>query len=246
MPDDAYALRAEGIGKDFGANTVLKSAALWARRGEITTLLGRNGSGKTTLMRIAAGQLRPDQGTVRFPGGARGRLGIAAAARWGLMYLPQDQLVVPRCTVRDHFGALSAVFESSDVAGAVRTARLEGIMDQRIHSLSRGERIRVSIALALARRPVVLLADEPLVGLAPKDQKFFGGLLRRLAAEGAAVVTAGHDARILLSISDVILWSVAGTTHHLGSPSEALRHEQFRREYLGPGFELGPGPPAEA
>jgi len=45
-----------------------------------------------------------------------------------------------------------------------------------------------------------------------------------------------HDARVLLEISDVILWSVAGTTHHLGSPSEATAHRQFQREYLGPGW----------
>jgi ABC-type branched-subunit amino acid transport system ATPase component len=90
--------------------------------------------------------------------------------------------------------------------------------------------------LAFARSPRVLIADEPLVGLAPEDQEFFGSLLRRLAAQGTAVVTSGHDARVLLGVSDVIIWSVAGTTHHLGTPREALAHEQFRREYLGPAF----------
>ena len=109
-------------------------------------------------------------------------------------------------------------------------------MQQRVYSLSGGERVRVSIALALARMPSVLVADEPLVGLTPIDQETLGQALRRMAARGTAVVTSGHDARILLDISDVILWSVAGTTHHIGSPSEALAHDQFRREYLGPAF----------
>jgi ABC-type branched-subunit amino acid transport system ATPase component len=94
----------------------------------------------------------------------------------------------------------------------------------------------VSIALAIARRPTVLLADEPLVGLAPVDQEFLAGLLRAMANEGVAVVTTGHDTPVLLSASDVIVWSVAGTTHYLGSPADARRHHQFRREYLGPGF----------
>ncbi len=97
--------------------------------------------------------------------------------------------------------------------------------------------MHVSLALALARRPEVLIADEPLVGLQPTDQEALGISLRALAASGTAVVTSGHDARVLLGISDVILWSVAGTTHHIGSPSDALAHGQFRREYLGPGFD---------
>ncbi len=236
MPDDRYALRAEGIGKRFGAVTVLKSAGLWARSGEITTLLGRNGSGKTTLLRIAAGELRAEQGTVSLLGGGRERRSLARAARAGLMYLPQNQLVVPRCRVRDHFSALRSVFESARVEDALAEARVDRFLNQRVASLSRGERVRVSLALALARRPVVLIADEPLVGLAPQGQELFGSLLRVLASRGTAVVTSGHDTRVLLSISDVILWSVAGTTHHLGSPSDALVHTQFRREYLGPGF----------
>lgn len=231
-----YVLRAEGISKRFGRTPILKSAALWARGGEITTLLGRNGSGKTTLMRIAAGDLRADQGTVWFLGRARERMPLAEGARAGMMYLPQDQLVVPHCRVREHFHAMAAVFGSSHTDEAIRSARLAPLLDQRVDTLSRGEAIRVSLALALARRPVVLVADEPLVGLAPRDQEFFGDLLRELAGEGTAVVTSGHDARVLLSITDVVLWSVGGTTHHIGSPADAIAHEQFRREYLGPRF----------
>jgi ABC-type multidrug transport system ATPase subunit len=200
----------------------------------VTCLLGRNGSGKTTLMRIAAGDLRADFGTVFFGDVARERPSLARAAREGLMYLPQEQLLMPRRRVEEHFAALAAVFGAESLAEAIREVRIEALFGQRVASLSRGERVRVSLGLALARRPRVLIADEPLVGLAPNDQETFGAVLRRLAGRGTAVVTSGHDARVLLSISDVILWSVAGSTHHLGSPAEALRHEQFRREYLGP------------
>ena len=234
MPE-GYALRAEGIGKSFGRVEVLKCAGLWARRGEVTTLLGRNGSGKTTLMRIAAGDLRADQGIIRLLDDTRTRLSLARAARHGLMYLPQDQLVVPRLRVSEHFAALASAFPGASVADALEAADLEPLREHRAEELSRGERVRLSLGLALARRPFVLIADEPLVGLAPADQELFGLLLRRLAAEGAAVVTSGHDARVLLGISDVILWSVAGTTHYLGNPSSAVAHAQFRREYLGPG-----------
>ncbi len=236
MSNAKYTLWAEGIGKAFGSNEVLKSASLWAEPGKVTTLMGRNGSGKTTLMKIAVGVLRSDYGVVSFLGDVRERCSLARLARSGLMYLPQGGLVSPNYRVGDHFLALKSVFASAGIEEAIADARLGDLVHQRVYSLSGGERVRVSIALALARKPKVLIADEPLVGLTPIDQEMLGQALRRVAARGTAVVTSGHDARVLLNISDVILWSVAGTTHHIGSPSDALAHTQFRREYLGPGF----------
>jgi ABC-type multidrug transport system ATPase subunit len=96
--------------------------------------------------------------------------------------------------------------------------------------------MRVSLALALARAPKVLIVDEPLVRLSPQNQEEVGRCLRALATGGAAVITSGHEARVLLEISDSILWCVDGTTQLLGTPAAAAAHEQFRREYLGPGF----------
>jgi ABC-type multidrug transport system ATPase subunit len=235
--EQPYALRAEGIGKYFGQLEALKAASLWAEPGRVTTLLGRNGSGKTTLMRVAAGVLRADRGVVSFLGRASERPSLHRMARLGLMYLPQTQPLVPGFRVRDHFRAVASAFGSGGAADAIQECRVGSLMDLRVADLSPGERVRTSLALAFARSPRVLIADEPLVGLAPTDQEFFGHLLRRLAAQGTAVVTSGHDARVLLEISDVIIWSVAGTTHYLGSPNEALAHAQFRREYLGPTFQ---------
>ena len=236
VPDTQYVLRAEGIGKSFGRLEVLKSASMWGESGKVTTLLGRNGSGKTTLMRIAVGVLRPDYGVVSVFGDVREHQSLPRLARAGLMYVPQEQLVSPAYRVRDHLRALTTTFGSDGVDDAISEMRIDDLLDQSVRSLSGGERMRVSLALALARRPKVLIADEPLVGLAPRDQEALGRSLRTLASRGTAVITCGHDARALLHISDVILWSVAGTTHHIGTPAEALAHSQFRREYLGPHF----------
>ena len=238
MPSTEYALRAEGIGKSLGRVQVLKAASLWGEAGKVTTLLGRNGAGKTTLMKIAAGVLRPDQGVVALFGVPRERHSLPRLARSGLMYLPQEQLVAPGYRVRDHMKALATTFGSAGVDEAISEMRVEDLLGQRVSELSGGERMRVSLALALARAPKVLIADEPLVGLSPLDQEALGDSLRTLAGRGAAVITCGHDARALLRISDVILWCVAGTTHHLGTPTDALAHDQFRLEYLGSGFDL--------
>ena len=152
------------------------------------------------------------------------------------MYLPQSQLVAPGYTVRAHCKALGAVFGSNRIDEAIDFVGVGSLLDQACRTLSGGERMRVSLAMAFARRPKVLVADEPLVGLTPRDQESLGQRLRDVAALGVAVVTSGHDARVLLEISDVIIWSVAGTTHHLGTPADALAHGQFEREYLGPGW----------
>jgi lipopolysaccharide export system ATP-binding protein len=231
-----YALRAEGIGKSFGRKEVLKSASLWGEPGKVTTLLGRNGAGKTTLMRIAAGVLRADYGVVSLFGDVKENHSLARLARSGLMYVPQTQLVSPAYRVRDHLGAVATTFGSDGIDDAIAQMRIETLLNQGIRSLSGGERMRVSLALALARAPTVLIVDEPLVRLSPQNQDTLAASLRTLAEKGAAVITSGHDARVLLGISDVILWCVAGTTHHIGTPTEAMSHSQFRREYLGAEF----------
>jgi ABC-type multidrug transport system ATPase subunit len=233
-----YPLAAEGVGKSFGRLDVLKSASVWAEPGRISTLMGRNGSGKTTLLRIAVGDLRPDYGALHFRGRASERHALPKLARNGLLFVPQRGICAPRFTVRDHFRALDSAYDLGDPAPSIELAGLGSLVDQRVHELSGGERARVSFGLVHYRRPTVLVADEPLVGLAPIDRDPLFRILRALADVGCAVVTSGHDAVDLLRLSDVIVWSVAGTTHHLGSPEEALAHAQFRREYLGPGVRL--------
>lgn len=237
MGNDRYVFWAEGVGKSFGSREVLKSAAVWAERGKITTLMGRNGSGKTTLMRIGAGVLRADQGVVSLFGQVMERPRLSVLARRGLMFLPQGRVASSSFTVRDHFLAVAAVFGKTGVDRAISIARMNDVLDHPVSSLSGGEQGRLSLGLAFARAPTVLLADEPLVGLAPVDQEELAGALRAMAEDGVAVVTSGHDTPTLLSVSDVIIWSAAGTTHHIGSPAEALVHHQFCREYLGPRFQ---------
>lgn len=222
----------------FGRREVLTGASLWAEAGKITTLLGQNGSGKTTLLRIAAGLLRPDQGVVMLQGTVIHRPRLAKLARRGVVFLPQGRLIVRGYSIRDHLAAVTNVVGRAGVEAAIEHTNLAQLLDRQSRTLSGGEKGRVSLALALALQPSVLIADEPLVGLDPIDQQRLANILQTIASEGVAVVTSGHDTRVLLEVSDAVIWSVAGSTHHLGSPAESAQHEQFRREYLGPGFTM--------
>ena len=88
--------------------------------------------------------------------------------------------------------------------------------------------------MALARRPLCLIADEPMAGIAPADREMVSAAIRGLAVDGCAVLLTGHDVDDLMTLSDDVVWMVGGTTHWLGSPASARDHFQFRQEYLGP------------
>lgn len=228
-------LAAESIGKSFWGKRVLASAGLWAHAGRITALLGRNGSGKTTLMRIAVGWLRPDEGVVIFRGRRTVRPRLARMARRGLFYLPDRSLLSPHVAVIHHLRALERAFPKTEVEEAVALLGVSELLDRKPKRLSTGERRRVELALAVARRPACLVADEPFREIGPLDCKAVTAVLRQLADSGCAIVASGHETRELFAVADEVIWQTAGTTHHLGTAREALGHWQFRREYAGYG-----------
>jgi ABC-type multidrug transport system ATPase subunit len=246
-------LQADSIGRFFGARQVLKAATLWARRGEVTALLGRNGSGKTTLLRIAVGRLASHHGVVRYRGRASVRPRLHRLARRGLFYLPQHGVLPRGRTVREaaesilraredaSFDALPSTGPRTLSAWAERWG-LQDLLEATHGELSGGEKNRAGVALAVLRGPVCLLTDEPLTGSAPHDRARVVEALRLLRDDGCAVVVTGHEARELLDLADRVVWMVAGTTRDLGRPAEALASHQFRREYLGPGFSIGSTP----
>jgi lipopolysaccharide export system ATP-binding protein len=227
-------LRADGICKTFASRAVLKSAALWARAGAVTLLLGRNGSGKTTLMRIAAGLLRADQGRVQLADRSWETPALHRLATHGLFYLPERGLLLRNRRVLSQLQMLARRFDvESELPAAIRQFRLDSLTDRLPDMLSGGEVRRVELALAWLRNPLCLLADEPFMGIAPADAEEISHALRALARRGAAVVVSGHEVPLLLDLADEVVWVVAGTTHGLGSPAQAREHWQFRREYLG-------------
>ncbi len=231
MPEEVLAI--DSVGKSFGGRAVLKAASIWARPGRITTLMGRNGSGKTTMLRIAVGELRSETGIVRFLGNAYERPRLPVLARRGLYYLEERARLPTTFPIGAQLGCLRKRFGAPTFNEVIARLELEPHLQQRFDELSGGEGRRAALAAALIRRPTCLLADEPFYGIAPKDQRLIGSALRELAAAGTAIIATGHEVEALLSISDEVVWCVAGTTHSLGGPDAARSHREFVREYLG-------------
>jgi ABC-type multidrug transport system ATPase subunit len=226
---------ADSVGKRFGARTVLSSASIWAVEGRITVLLGRNGCGKSTLLRIGVGLIAADHGAVHYADETYLRPRLHRLARRGLFYLPQRGFLAPGLTLRQHLAALERCRGTASGVWAVERLGISNLLDVKTRAFSGGERRKAEVALALARNPRCLLADEPFAGISPATAEFLSDVFRQLADGGCALVLTGHQVPQLLRLASDVVWATAGTTHHIGSPAEAATHDQFRREYLGLG-----------
>lgn len=219
--------------RSFGDVEVLRAAAVRARAGRVTVLLGRNGSGKSTLLRCALGLRPAENGSVIWRGRATLRPRLARMAREGLFFLPDRDLAVPGRRVATHLERLRAAFPGAASPAGMDPLHVASLADARVHTLSGGERRRVELTLAVLRNPVCIIADEPLTGLEPAYQKRAIGSLADAARRGAAVLVTGHEVELLLAIADEVVWIVAGGTYVLGTPEEAWAHPEFARQYLG-------------
>lgn len=226
-------LSVDSVGKTFGRRRVLTAASLRLRSGALCALVGQNGAGKSTLLRIAAGLVRADFGQICFLGRFVGRPQLASLARQGLCFLPARGLLMPDVAIGAQFSMIAAAFPVSVDDSSEVMSRVRAVWNRTPQSLSGGEQKLIDIAAALYRRPLCLLADEPLRGLAPKDAEHCLLLLRTLAAQGCAVAITGHETTNILSTVDEVVWCVGGTTHTLGSPQQAMARDSFRRGYLG-------------
>jgi ABC-type multidrug transport system ATPase subunit len=238
-------LHADSLTWRHRSERVLTSATLRVGPGQIVALLGRMGSGKSTLLKICAGLLASDSGWVRLNGKLFVRPRLSQMAGQGLFYLSEGQNLVPSLRLHEHFDAVQSRFGRGDCASAIESLGLSNLLPQRARTYSPGERRRAEMALALVRNPTCLIVDEVFRGIDPIAVELIGESLRTLASQGCAIVVSGHEMRAILPYADTVTWVTAGTTYDLGNVSEALRNQNFRREYLGTagGDEMGFGSP---
>jgi ABC-type multidrug transport system ATPase subunit len=226
-------LVADCVGKKFGETWALHSASLRATRGELRALLGRNGAGKSTLMKIAAGLVAADTGNVRFNGIFRPRPRFTRLVREGLCFVPDHDLLSNAFSLRRQLEFVRSPDDHDGIERVADRLTIGSLLDARPSELSSGERRRAEVAFALLRRPVCLLADEPLRNIAPIDAEAVLRVLAGMAREGCAVVITGHEVPAILAAVDHVTWCTAGTTYEMGPPFMARTDERFMRDYLG-------------
>ncbi len=231
--------------KNFGRRTVVRGVNISIAPGEVVGLLGPNGAGKTTTFRMMIGLLRPDSGQILFNDSDVTDAPIFERARRGMGYLSQEPSVFRGLTVEEN---LRAVLEwmpeltrsdRADIIDEMLTRlNLVARRHQRADTLSGGERRRLEISRVLARRPLLILLDEPFVGVDPRAVEEIQTIVKDLAASGLAVLLTDHNARETLSITDRSYIIGDGEILREGTPQQLVEDPAVRRLYLGESFTL--------
>jgi ABC-2 type transport system ATP-binding protein len=204
-------LRADGVGKRYGARTALSGVSFAAEAGERVAVIGPNGAGKTTLLQILAGALAPSEGTVSLAPEQVGWVPQQPALYSKLSVAENLRLFARLERVPDPGAAVERMLEQTDLADRAR---------DEVGRLSGGNRQRVNIAIGLLRRPVALLLDEPSASLDPRQRERLWSFIGGLASEGAAVVYSTHDVGEAERYADRVLVLADGELLFSGSTRE--------------------------
>src|SRR6266404_1263677 len=232
-------LRIDAVAKKFGGFCAVDRLSLDIRAGEFFALLGPSGCGKTTLLRMLAGFETPDEGRILLDGKDIAQV-LPHERPVNMMF--QNYALFPHLSVRDNiaFGLKRARMARADiatrVAEMVSLVKLDGLEKRKPDQLSGGQKQRVALARSLARRPQVLLLDEPLAALDKKlresTQLELMDLQRRL---GMTFIIVTHDQEEAMTVANRIGVMDAGRLEQVGTPRDLYEAPQSRwvAEFIG-------------
>ena len=222
----------------YGRVEVLHGVDLTVGRGEIVALLGSNGAGKSTLNNTLCGIMRAWGGQVRFEGQDLTHAHYRDIVKAGLIQVPEGRKVFPNLTVRENLELGSYTRGRERRAQNLERAfavfpRLKERVAQQAGSMSGGEQQMLAIGRGLMAEPLLLILDEPSLGLSPLlvDEVFT--LIRRLHGEGLAVLLVEQNVAQSLEIAQRAYVLENGSVRFAGLPAELLASDELRRAYLG-------------
>jgi ABC-2 type transport system ATP-binding protein len=214
-------IETNGLGKRYRRQWALTDCTLSVPAGHVVGLVGPNGAGKTTLLNLAVGLLAPDAGTIEVLGGAPGG-GQAQLSR--VAFLAQDAPVYAGLSVADHLklGAhLNPGWDAELARG--RVDRLDLDPRQKAGTLSGGQRAQLSLTLATAKRPELLVLDEPVASLDPLARReFLADLMQAAAEQELSVVLSSHLIADLERVCDYLIVLVGSRVRVAGLVDELL------------------------
>lgn len=216
------ALETLGLGKRYGSFWALQDCTLDIPAGSVTALVGPNGAGKTTLLHLAVGLSEPSAGEVRVLGSSPQRNAAEVLPRIG--FVAQEHPLYRGFTVAEMLRLGRELNPSWDEAAA--TARIQALrlpLRKKIGALSGGQRAQVALTLALAKRPDVLLLDEPVASLDPLARReFLQSVMEAVAESGMTVVLSSHLVADLERTCDHLVILARGRTQLVGPIDEIL------------------------
>jgi len=218
------ALLTEGVTAGYGRAPIINDISLSADRGTVTTIIGPNGAGKSTFAKTLVGVLKPMSGRIVVDDLDITRMPGHQIPRHGLVYVPQNENVFKRLTVRENLevGAFVAKGDTSarmaEVLGIF--ADLEKAKDKKAGLLSGGQQNLLAIARALMVEPSVIILDEPTAGLSPTYTDAVWNQIAAIARLDKAVLVVEQNVERALKHSDFVHIFVAGRSHVHGPARE--------------------------
>lgn len=202
MEEQICEIRNLGLHYQRGGRAVLKGLSLSFHKGEILGIRGENGAGKSTLLKALAGLLPYAEGEIRF----------APKVQKEISYLPQDLSLYESLTAMENlyfYGKIQGLPKKvifTRASWLLRELGLEEKAGERLSALSGGMKRRVHLASALMKRPAILLLDEPTVGCDNESYERILSLLRKMKAQGTAMLLISHGRGELEEMADRIVY----------------------------------------
>ncbi|AMS29838.1 MAG TPA: multidrug ABC transporter ATP-binding protein [Hyphomonadaceae bacterium] len=241
-------LKLDGLTKTYAGQRGVNSISFEIAPGEVVGFVGPNGAGKTTTLRMIAGTLEPDQGTVQLMGHDVWSNRQTAQAVMG--YLPEHAPLYDDMTPRSY---LDFLLSARGVARkqrpdlltqAAKRTQIEDMLDRRIEGLSKGYRRRVALAGALAHDPPVLILDEPRDGLDPNQKRVTQALIRELSP-GRIILISTHQLDEVANLCSRLILIAEGQVRADQSPADfAAQDPEGRIEDVFYRLTAGPSPTA--
>jgi branched-chain amino acid transport system ATP-binding protein len=242
-------LSAHKLNKQFGAVIAAEELSLDIAAGQKVSLIGANGAGKTTFVNMATGYLKPDSGSIMLEGTDIGRRSPRHVARLGIsrsFQIPQlfidltavENLAVAIAGARSEalspYAPAEAGGRREQAIGLLDRFGLAGQADRPIAELAGGVRKLIDIAMALARRPKLLLLDEPTSGVSA-EEKFatMDRVIHAVAPDAATIVFVEHDMDIVSRYADRVVAFYSGRIIADGEPKAVLSDPDVRRYVTG-------------
>ena len=214
-------VEASGLGKRYGRTWALRECTLEIPAGQVTALVGPNGAGKTTLLNLAVGLTPPSAGTVTVLGGRRAG---SRTALDGIAFVAQDTPLYKSLPVADMLYVTRSLNRRFDQPYA--RARLDELgipLKRRAGKLSGGQQAQLALTLALARRPGLLVLDEPVAALDPVARHdFMATVLAAAAADGVSVLLSSHVLTELERVASYLVLLSRGQVRLAGKVGDLL------------------------
>jgi ABC-2 type transport system ATP-binding protein len=214
-----------GLGKCYGKAWALRDCTLAVPEGSLAALVGPNGAGKSTLVNMAVGLTVPTAGTVTVLGGQPAG---SPAALDGIAFMAQDAPVYRNLSVADMLHLTRNINRSFDEPAAQRRLADLGIpLKKKTGKLSGGQQAQVALTIALARRPRLLILDEPLSALDPlARQDFLATVMTAMTDDGVSVVLSSHALAELERVADYLIVLGGGELRLTGEVDDLLAVHQ--------------------